>query len=224
MGTHLIIFYFLLGIEFLVLIPFSLRFATLAKNERWIFYYLAVSFVFAAGSKILQATVGNNMLFVNLMTLLQFYLLSMYYFTVIKSQKVHRVIGILLAGITVLFIADILFIEGSRTFNSIFSSARTLVLLIYGIIFFMELQKDEQLLEQSIFINMVPDFWFNAGLFVYLCCSFILTLGYNLMQRTLLPEDMKTAQSLTMSLHYIGGVVEIIFFYVGFLKIKRVSV
>ncbi|MCK7555168.1 hypothetical protein MKQ70_09175 [Chitinophaga sedimenti] len=211
----------MLGIEFLVLIPFTLRFKSLARNEKWIYYYLLVSFIFAGGSLIWSKVWGNNMIFVNTMTLLQFYILSMFYATVIKGLNIRKVVRMLTLIISIVFVADIMFVEGHKAFNSIFTSIRTLVLLVYGVIFFLQLQKDEELIENAVFINTVPNFWFNAGLFVYLCCSFILTLSYNLLQRTDDPAVRTMAKTLTMSLNYAGGVIEIIFFYIGFLKIKR---
>lgn len=222
MAIYTIIFYVLLGIEFIILIPFSLKFRSLTKNEKWIYCYLLVSFVYAGVSLVMKFYKMNNMLFVTIMNLAQFYVLSMFYLNVIKNPAVHRAIKILLAITTLIFIIDLQFIEGTKAFNSIFTSFRTFVLIAYGTIFFIELQKDERLIERSIYINSVPDFWFNAGLFVYLCCSFIFTLSYNFIQKMDMPrEQINAANGITVSLHYIAGICEIILFYIGFLKIKR---
>ncbi|WP_295123969.1 hypothetical protein [uncultured Chitinophaga sp.] len=164
----------------------------------------------------------NNMLFVSVMNLLQFYVLSMFYFTVIKNPVVHKAIRLLLVITSLIFVLDLTLIEGTKAFNSIFTSFRTLVLIVYGTIFFLQLQKDEQMIEQSIYINAVPDFWFNAGLFVYLCCSFIFTLSYNFLQKMdMSSEQIRAAVGISAALHYTSGVCEIILFYVGFRKIKR---
>lgn len=212
----------MLGIECLLLIPFSLKFRQLRIDEKVVFAYLFTSIVFAGGSYLLGFIFRmNNMFFVAVMTLIQYIVLSLFYYLVMRGTKARKIIAaITLAGVLI-FILDITIWEGTRQFNSIFASYRSLVLISCGIAVFLQLLRDEDLIERSIFMNSLPLFWFNAGLFVHLCCSFLIALTYNFMQNSVYTEAFQSLQKVTRSLNFIAGIIQLILFYIGLSKIKR---
>ena len=212
----------MLGIECLLLIPFFQQYRHLQKPGKVIFTYLITSIIFAGGSY-LQGFIFrmNNMLFVAVMTLVQYYVLSWFYFLVIKGAGAKKLIIFLTLAGTVIFFMDILYWEGPKRFNSIFASYRTLVLISCGIAVFLQLLKDEDLIERSIYMNSLPLFWFNSGLFVYLCCHFLKALTYNFLQNSIYVETFRDLQQITWSLNFIAGTIQLILFYIGLTKIKR---
>jgi hypothetical protein len=213
----------MLGIECLLLIPFSLKYRYLQIEERVIFAYLIASIVFAAGSYLLGFILRmNNMLFVSAMTLVQYFLLSLFYYLVVNSVLAKKIILTLTAAGVVIFVLDITVWEGTKQFNSIFAAYRNLILIGCGITVFLQLLRDESLVERSIYMNAVPLFWFNAGLFVFLCCSFLISLTYNFLQNSIYTDAFQNLQKVTRSVNFIAGTIQLILFYIGLSKIKRV--
>ena len=206
-----------MGIECLILIPFILNNRLLDKSEKWAYYYLVSSVIFAVGSSISARLFHNSLWFTSIMHLAQFVLLSIYYSLLIKNSLIKRLIKIMLLPAGVIFLLDFFSLEGMLTFNSIFATIRTFLLLCYGIIFFIQLLFDEELVKESIFINSLPNFWFNAGLFIYLCCSFFDSLTYNFFLR----HSVGDTNLIIPSLVFISGIIEAILFYIGLMKAKR---
>ncbi|SEM67999.1 hypothetical protein SAMN04488505_105383 [Chitinophaga rupis] len=203
------------GIECLLLIPFTLNYSVLDKAGRWAYYYLLSSVVFALGSLLIAALYRNNLWFTSVMHLLQFIILSAYYYVLIKRPPLKLIIKILLIPAFILFILDFFKLEGIYTYNSIFATVRTCLLLAYGIIFFIQLLSDDDLIKEAVFINSLPNFWFNSGLFIYLCSSFLFSLAYNFFLRHSLYNT--AFQPIT----FIGGIIEGILFYIGLMKAKK---
>jgi hypothetical protein len=205
------------GIECLILIPFTLSCRLLNKAERWAYYYLISSVFFAVGSAIIARLLNNNLWFTSIMHLVQFIVLSVYYAHLIKNTLAQKLIRILLLPTIVIFFLDFFKLEGIFSFNSIFTTIRTFLLLCYGVIFFIQLLFDEELIREAIFINSLPDFWFNSGLFIYLCCSFFHALTYNFFLR----HSVGNTNLMIPSLVFISGIIEAILFYIGLMKVKQ---
>ncbi|GEP91148.1 hypothetical protein CTE07_27930 [Chitinophaga terrae (ex Kim and Jung 2007)] len=207
----------MLGIEILLLIPFTWKYKTLDKTSKTIYYYLISSIVFAIGSTVIAklSKDSNNMWFFAIMYFIQFLILSLFYSAVIKNVKIRKAINILPIPVLIVFILDLLKLEGIQNYNSLFTTLRSFILLVYAIIFFLQLLNDSELIENAIFINSLADFWYNSGLFLYLCSSFLFSLTYNyLASRGPLPEA-------TLSISFIGGILQLILFYIGFLKLVK---
>lgn len=205
----------MLGIECLLLIPFTLHYSFLDKAGRSIYYYLVSSIVFAVGSFCIEYIIHNNMWFFTLMYFIQFLILSVFYSTVIKNPIVKKTIKILPGPVLIILILDLFKIEGIDNYNSLFTSIRSFVLLVYAIIFFLQLLNDNELIEQSIFINNLADFWFNSGLFLYLCGSFIFSLSYNYLER------QNIISTVTFTITLIAGILQLILFYIGLRNVTK---
>lgn len=211
----------MLGIEALLLIPFAINSKLFDKEQRLIYIYLISAVFYGIGCEVLARLYGNNMAFISCMMLVQFYILSIFYLRVLKSEKIRKTIRIMLVVCTAVFLVDFIFLEGPLKFNSIFISIRTFVLIVYGILFFLQLMRDENLIEQSIFINSLPIFWFNAGLFVEMCCSFMLNLSFNMIQQGGPQEVLVSMYKITATLTWIAGIIQVFLFYIGLRKIKK---
>ncbi|RAJ06761.1 hypothetical protein LX64_01888 [Chitinophaga skermanii] len=213
----------MLGIEALLLIPFSLKYPQLDKAAKYIYYYVIASIIFAVGSYYIGMILRqNNMWFVPILQFTQFVILSLFFRTVIKRHIIRQFILGMIGLCLLIFIFDYFKVSHFKEFLSIFEPIRTFILIAYGIIYFIQLLKDEYLIEQSITINTLPNFWFNAGLFIYHCCYFLLALAYNLLQQTGNTEDIKALTTIMMPVHYSSGALQIILFYIGLRKIKNV--
>jgi hypothetical protein len=207
------------GIECLLLIPFIVYFKILDKGGKPIFYYLLSSVIFASGSITIALIWKNNMWFLSIMYFIQFVILSLFFHSIIKNTFVKRCIVIFIIPVFTVFLTDLLKLEGWYTFNSYFASARTLILLVYGFVYFWQLLRDDELVKSSVFINSLPNFWYNAGLFIYHCGSFMLSLTYNLLQQEKVTSAGTT--NVTLSISYIAAIIQLILIYIGLMKAKK---
>jgi hypothetical protein len=216
---HLILFYIMWGIECLLLIPFIIHFGKLDKSSKWIFYFLVSSIVFAGGSKLIAQIWGNNLWFYNTMYFIAFVILSLYFHAVIKYKTVRTIILGMMFPVLAFVILDYVKLEGPNAFNSYATSAETFILMIYCAIFFYQLLRDDDLVRQSVFINSLPDFWYNSGIFVYHCGYFLFSLAYNLMNFGY--QGVKGSTRLTLAVTFIAGIIQLVLLYIGLTKVKK---
>ncbi|WP_349318179.1 hypothetical protein [Chitinophaga sp. MM2321] len=186
---------------------------------KWVFYYILSSVIFAAGSAILAEIFRNNMWFFSVMHFVQFVILSVFYYLCINNPKIKTVIKIMPAIILIVFALDFFKIEGIRSYNSISAGIKSIIILAYGAIFFLQLLADKALIERAIYINSLPVFWYNAGLFLYFCSTFLFSLSYNLIQGSGIGNLEMTLTLI--SINYIVGIISMILLYIGLSKIKR---
>lgn len=218
-------FFAMMGIEYLLLIPFLRKLKHFRKEEWVIFAYLICSLVFGTGSYIQGFILRqNNMLFNNCMTIVQFIIVSTFFYLSLQSRLARQVLGGLVVIGLVIFVMDMLHWEGLRMANSISSSYRNLLFIIFGIVIFLELLRDEKLIEQSIYMNSLPLFWLNAGLFIYFCSSLLHNLTKNIIQAGVMDGTMESYRpifNIVRSVNFSAGIIEFIFFYIGLTKIKK---
>lgn len=209
----------MLGIECLLLIPFILKFKQLDEGARWMFAYLICSIIFAAGSTWVGYLWGNNMWFFSIMYMVQFVILSVFYSIMIKNKVIRTFIKIMILPALIICVIDLLRLEGHAHFNSIFASVRNVVLLAYGIAFFLQMLRDDNLIKQSVFINSLPSFWFNAGLFIYLCGTVMKNISYNYFS---IHTDSAIDNSV-LTLSFIAGIIQLILIFIGLMKVKKTT-
>jgi hypothetical protein len=217
------IFYIMTGVEFLILIPFILNFKLLDRPSRWIFYYVLSSVIFAAGSDILGKLFNNNMWFFNLMHFAQFVILSLFYNACIKSRGIQTIIKVMPAVVLLVFILDIFVIEGFYTYNSISAGIKSIVILTYGGIFFWQMLTDKELIERSIYIDTLPSFWYNAGIFLFYCTVFLFNISYNILQKVFAPDPRGNVISTVLTINHIVGIIAMILLYIGLSKLKKLK-
>lgn len=220
MYIHLILFYITWGIECLLLIPFIIHFSKLDKSGKWVFYYLISSIVFATGSKVVAQIWGNNLWFWNSMYFIQFVILSSYFREIIKSKPIRLITQVMIVPVFAFVVLDYLFLEGPNVYNSYAIAAETLVLMIYGALFFWQLLRDEELVQQSIFINSMPDFWYNAGIFIYHCSFFLFSLAYSILNFG--DKGVKGSARLTLAVTFGAAIIQLILLFIGLSKAKKV--
>ncbi len=125
----------------------------------------------------------------------------------------------IVAGI---FAIDIFVLEGIKAYNSISAGVKSIVILIYGAIFFLQLLKDKSLVEKSIYIDSLPSFWYNSGVFIYFCTIFLFNISYNLLQSQAANGASKTNITIAiLSINNLVGLIAMILLYIGLSKLKK---
>jgi len=210
----------MLGIECLLLIPFIINSGKLDKGGKWVFYYLITGVFSGVGSTMLAYLLKNNLWFYNSMYFIQFVILSCYFHEVIKHPFVKIVIKLMVPLTFVIVVLDYVWLEGPAAYNSFAISTETFIQMAYGVIFFWQLLRDEELVKQSIFVNILPDFWYNGGFFIYHCGFFLFSLSYNLRSFTGAALLKSTSDSI-LAITFIAGIIQLILLYIGLVKEKR---
>lgn len=211
----------MMGIEVLLLIPFTLNYRLFDKEQRLIYVYLIYIVILNVGADLLSRIFKHNLAWHSIMSLVGFYILSFYYRKVLKKPFTKKFIGWLIPVTTLVFAIDFFWIGGPHGFSSIFVAFRTFWLIVYGILFFMQLVRDESLIERSILITSIPAFWFNSGLFVYHCCSFLLYLSFNILLNDKPGPEIINIFRIIQGLVWVSGIIQVIVFYIGLQKLKR---
>lgn len=134
-------------------------------------------------------------------------------------RGILKYMPLLILGI---FTFDLFFIEGVRAYNSISSGVKHFVLLVYGTYLFLQMLRDKELIEKSIYIDSLPIFWYNAAIFIFACTEFFFSISYNYLQglQTTGPGKLNTTMAI-LSINYIVAIISMILLYIGFSKLKK---
>lgn len=210
----------MMGIEVLLLIPFTINYKLFNKEQRIIYLFVIYSAVLSVGAELLARIFHNNLAWHAVMSLVSFYILSWFFIQVLKKPLTRQFIRWMVPVTSVVFALDFIWISGPSGFSSIFVAFRTFLLIVYGILFFVQLVRDNSLIERSIYITSIPEFWFNSGLFVNHCCNFILYLSFNFLLHDEPGPEIINLFRITQGLGWIAGIIQVILFYIGLQKIK----
>ncbi|MDR6567827.1 MULTISPECIES: hypothetical protein [Chitinophaga] len=164
------------------------------------------------------------MWFFSLMHFIQFAILSVFYYRNISNPTMKSIVKYMPFLLLAIFIFDLFFIEGVRAFNSISSGVKQLVVLTYGLYLFLQLLRDRNLIEKSIYIDSLPIFWYNSGIFIFACTEFLFCISYNHLQALFTTGIARMGMTIAiLSINYIVGMISMILLYIGFSKIKKLK-
>ncbi|NIG56111.1 hypothetical protein [Chitinophaga sp. Cy-1792] len=197
-----------------------LKYKQLDTSSKWLFYYIVNSVVFAVGSFVLMLAFGNNMWFFNLMNFLQFVILSFFYLSSIKSPRLRYIILRAPLVMLVVFATDFVSFDSMKYFDSFATGLKCISLIFFAICLFYQQLNDKKLIEKSIYINSLPTFWYNTGLFLYFSAAFLFDLSMNLMQKSAGP-NMTEPEMLVYCINFFMGSVAMILFYIGLTKTAK---
>lgn len=210
-----IVFHISVVLGVLVFVLFSLYYKWLDKAGKYVFYYILVSFIIPITILVIGDTEANGWWWTGTIAyLLQFLTLSGFYFQVIKKVLFKRFIASLLPVTFVIFCLDFFWWEGPMANNDIFGAVRLSLLIIYGIVFSLQLMSDKELITQGISVQSLPSFWFNAGVLIFCCSSFLLSSSSNHFSRSFYFW-------FTIILVHLGGCIQFILFYIGPRKVRQ---
>jgi hypothetical protein len=123
--------------------------------------------------------------------------------------------------VALVFALDLFVIEGFYNYNSISAGFRSIVILIYGGIFFWQMLTDKELVEKSIYIDTLPSFWYNAGIFLFYCTVFLFNISYNLLQKIFAHDPRGNLISTVLTINNVVAIISMILLYIGLSKLKK---
>lgn len=214
----------MLAVECLVLIPFTRYRKLLDEAGKYIHYYIISSVIFASVGFAMQMADINHTWFYSIMVYIQFCILSFFQYQVHKKRSMRRLIRALIIPMAVISLLDFFWWEGAAMTNSIAMSVGYVTLIVYESIFTLLLLFDKTLVLKSIFVHTLPNFWFNAGLFLFHTTSLLFVLSYAFFVRKIFPENEKLFFQYYLLWGvcvFSAGIIQMIFFYIGLRKVRQ---
>lgn len=216
----------MLAVECLVFVSFTVYYKWLDKAGKYIYYYIIASTVFAAGALATAMAEISSVRFFSVMMYIQFWILSLFQCQINKKLYIRRLIRVLLIPVTIISYLDFFWWKGPYSHYSIAESTGIVLLIIYESIFILQLLFDRVLVLQMIFVHSLPNFWFNAGLFLLHTSALFYLLPYNYILQNFTPENYEMFNNFYMLMGafvFLMGTVQMIFFYIGLRKLKKLN-
>jgi hypothetical protein len=160
----------------LILIPLAigaLRFRHLAVASRRVWYYLLLTGLFEFASLVLWFRQINNVALVHLYTLIEFTIISLYFYAVFRVRSRRHIVLIVLAVFALACVLNSLFLQPLQTFPSNTRSLEVLLICAYCFFYFFERLKESGPGKQA---ERQGYDWFAAGLLLYFSSSIFLWL------------------------------------------------
>ncbi len=147
---------------FSALIPIIIGF-TKRKEQTRIGYLILVLVLISLGSDILSyisaVIFRNNYWVLHIYHILEITILSLFYFYFLKSKS-HLYFWLIILCI---YLFDIIIVSNVIEMNSIFLAVESLLFILYGVLGYFTLFKDEE----HLFLDGSPEFWFNTAIITY---------------------------------------------------------
>lgn len=163
-----------------ILLPFFIalvRWSHLSPGARYIFLYLLVSALINTTAAIVGKYFHqNNMPLVHVLTVLELIIFLLYY-RVTLNQKKSAIFYPSLATAFVLFcIINAVFLQSIYTYSSYTRSVEAIILMLFALNYFA---RQASVAPAKGKVIKQPDFYFNAGIFLYFSGAFMLFIFSN---------------------------------------------
>jgi len=201
-----------------ILLPLCMaifRWRYLHAAARYIFLYLLVS----AAINGIAILVGkflhrNNMPLVHILTAAEV-LIFLFYYKTLFGHAEKRKLYLVLGGLFILFCGlNALFFQSIYTYSSYTRSVEALICMLLALNYFARLASDT---ESSSRIIHKPDFYFNAGIFLYFSGAFMLFIFSNFIITSISRSNFYTIWNI----HGALVVLMYLLFSIGFIVCKK---
>jgi hypothetical protein len=207
-----------------VILPLSMLFPLFIALLRWRFlpaqskyifmYILATVLINSTAIAIGKFLHKNNMPLVHLLTAVDIVILLFYYKALLHHQ--HRFkLYLALAAIFVAFcIINAIFFQSIYTYSSYTRSVEAIICLLFALNYFARLASDTT---TAVKVIRQPDFYFNAGIFLYFSGAFMLFIFSNFVITGLTKANF----FIIWNIHGALVLLMYILFCIGFLLCKK---
>jgi len=196
---------------FIPLIAAIINYKYIQKSLTSIFILLIIAIVVEVVGKLLREKGENNFFLFHGFTIIEFTLLSLFYYNFFKKYFNSLFIIVLIFGFVGVAFVDYK-INGLNDMDSFSGSTECLILTIYSLyLFYFVLQK-------LVFSNLLsqPVFWINSAVLLYFAGNLLLFIFSN----DLLKTDLTKHYLLWAVIHSFCNIFYNLFLTVGFWKAK----
>jgi len=110
----------------------------------------------------------NNVPLYNFFSIIEFLFYFIILGRIISSDKIKRILRIIIVPFIILTVVNIVFVQGMKSFHTVTYAIGCLIIVSFCIYYFLELFK----LRKSINLSKNPAFWICSGLLFFYCCGF----------------------------------------------------
>lgn len=201
-----------------ILLPFFIavfRWRYLTSSAKYIFLYLLtaalISFAAIVVGKVLHR---NNMLLVHILTAAEVVIFLFYYKTLFAHKAKLKLYLLTAAAFTGFCIINAIFFQSIYTYSSYTRSIEAIICMLLALNYFARLASDTGPEER---ITRRPDFYFNAGIFLYFSGAFMLFIFSNF----IITSISKTNFYIIWNIHGVLLVLMYLLFSIGFILCRK---
>jgi hypothetical protein len=207
-----------------VIVPYSMLFPLIIALFRWKFLTTQAKYLllYIAATVLINFTaiiIGrylhkNNMPLVHLLTAVDIVILLFYYKALLNNQHRFRLYFLLAAIFVAFCIMNAIFFQSIYTYSSYTRSVEAIICLLFALNYFARLASYTT---TAVKVIRQPDFYFNAGIFLYFSGAFMLFIFSNFVISIL----SKTNFLIIWNIHGALLLLMYILFCIGFLLCKK---
>jgi len=191
-----------------------IRWRFLTQEAKWIFWYLLITALISFAATIIGKVFHkNNMPLVHLLTAIEMMLFVGYYKTLLSKKDNNLLYLFLSIGFIIFCIINAFYIQGIHNYSSYTRSVEALICMLFTLNYFARLSAEKTISKWS----TNPDFYFNAGIFLYFSGAFILFIFSNFIVSNLSKPDFM----IIWTIHAALVLLMYLFFTFAFILCKK---
>lgn len=191
-----------------------IKYRKLSGSARLINWYLLISALFTGISLLISRHYHRNSMPVgHLFTVIEMAMVIFFYKKILSDGKKNGMYRIVLISFTILCILNALFFQSIYTYNSYTKSIEAIICILFAMNYFASIASDT--LSGKIITH--PDFYFNAGFFLYFSGAFMLFVFSNFIVTNLSLSDFL----IIWTIHAALVLLMYLFFSIAFLLCKK---
>ena len=155
---------------------FLYRYKYLQACERLLLYFVILSFATDIITTSMAYFKMNNLLVMYVFSVLEILFYCRFYYLIISNKVVKRALIVMAVLLSLLIVADSLWIAQLNTINSVSSYAEAFVFMVIALLFFYQMIQNlpqKNILDYSLF-------WYNSGILIYFAGNLFLYLFLSL--------------------------------------------
>lgn len=191
-----------------------LKYRQLSVSAKLIHWYTIVSAVFTGASLLISRHYHQNSMPVShLFTVVELAIIVLFYKKLMEAGEKSKAYYYIILVFTVVCVINALFFQSIYTYNSYTKSIEAIICILFAMKYFATIASGTS----SIKIIAQPDFYFNAGFFLYFSGAFMLFIFSNFIVSNLSKPDFMIIWTIHASL----VLLMYLFFSTAFLLCKK---
>lgn len=162
-----------------ILLPLCIgiiKYRQLSNAAKLVHWYLIISAVFTGISLLISRYYHeNSMPVTHVFTLIELGMITFFYKTLFKTDKKNSFYNYIILVFAVVCVINALYFQSIYTYNSYTKSIEAIICILFAMKYFAAIASGSS----SIKIKAAPDFYFNAGFFLYFSGAFMLFVFSN---------------------------------------------
>lgn len=191
-----------------------IKWKSLTIQAKWIFLYLLITALISFAASIIGKVFHkNNMPLVHLLTAIEMTLFISYYKILFSKRNSILLYRFLATGFLIFCFVNAFYIQGIYSYSSYSRSVEAIICILFALNYFARIATGKADTKWS--VN--PDFYFNAGIFLYFSGAFMLFIFSNFIVSNLSKPDFM----IIWTIHAALVLLMYLFFSTAFLLCKK---